>query len=79
MKNSENLSQKPDGRSEELNASFAASMFRPLGAVEIEAVLITMKAMISGATNAQALAAGDDVLIAHGRKPVMLMQLAHMR
>ena len=58
---------------EEMNASFA-SLFSSLDEIGMEAVLVTMAAMIGGATNDQAIAAGDEVLVAHGRKPVMLMQ-----
>ena len=43
---------------------------KSLDAVEFNAILATMKAMAAGKSNAEAIEAGNAVLVAAGRKPL---------
>lgn len=49
--------------------------FKLLDAVELSAVMETMKAMAAGKSDAEALEAGNAVLVAGGRKPLDIAEV----
>lgn len=59
-------------KTKELSTQFSASLFSSLDEVGMRAVIATMEGMLAGQTNEEALAAGNKILVAAGRKPVVI-------